>query len=146
MSGKSKRTTIGGRGHDKIISKRQNKMLPLLPLALRELHKQLKAGEIAAIKLVIERCVPPLAPLRPDAPPMKIKFPTKLTAKTLEKLKDNLVKEVFEGRMEAEQADKIIKIVEARYNQTQKAADAKPDWKAIDPMEASRIYMEIMNS
>lgn len=92
------------------------------------------SGDTVALRLCVERLVP-----KPKHEPLGIKFPSKYDKNSMEKLSDEILQAVCDGRVDLDEAERLKKFVAEQANIH---APLKID--AVDQVEAMRQYERIM--
>jgi len=96
-------------------------------------------GDVNALRLCIERLIPKI-----QHEPMDIEFPNELNQRSIRKLKDKILMAVFERKISIDDAEKLIKLIKSQSD----GGSSSTSFPKLpnDPIEAARIYQQIMCS
>ena len=97
------------------------------------------SGDMAAMKLIIERILP-VSKIRQE--PTGIELPSIMNEKNMAKLKNDILLAVINGKMTADEGDKIIKMIDANYGKP--APTATINFSGLSATEAARVYQQLM--
>jgi len=92
------------------------------------------SGDANALRLCIERLIPKI-----QHETTGIELPNKLTPSNISKLKDEILRAAFDGRINLEDAERLKKLIS-----DQPTKNASLSITTSDPIEAAKIYQQIM--
>jgi hypothetical protein len=94
-------------------------------------------GDVNALRLCIERLIPKVQRLTTD-----IEFPTCGNQESIFKLKDTVLRAALDGQISVDDAEKLTKLINNQNGST--LSQIPLNITTNDPIEASRIYQQIM--
>lgn len=98
-----------------------------------------QGGDVAALKLCMDRILP-VPKIKQE--PTGIELPVNMTEKNKAKFKSDLLHAVIDGKMTADEAEKIMKLVDSTYGK--QISTATVNFKGMTSVEAAKVYQEIM--
>jgi hypothetical protein len=96
-------------------------------------------GDVTALRLCIERLIPKIR-----HEPIEIELPTNMNEKNLSKFKSELLLAALEGKMSIDDIEKMIKLIDSIHQKQISLPLALEIPKDISPIEASKIYQQLM--
>lgn len=97
------------------------------------------SGDVTALRLCIERLIPKI-----HREPMGIELPSEINQSNLIKVKDEILRAAVDGCISIDDADKLITLVNDQHGKH--ASSIIMPQLPSDPLEAARVYQQVMMS
>lgn len=108
-----------------------------IPELIEAAIKMAKAGDVQAMRLCIERVIP-----KAQRPAINVTIPKSMTADEAVSIKAEILQSALEGKGSIDDAERLMSMVDSLTKQTNTAINLEIN--TTDPIEASRIYQQIM--
>lgn len=96
------------------------------------------SGDVNALRLCVERLIPKI-----KQGPIGIDLPSDLNESSLQELKEEVIFAVLEGRISADDAEKLNKLISEERGKIASLLNLTSDLPS-DPMQAAKVYQQIM--
>ncbi len=122
-----------------VLSKRAQLVKLLEPRASELIEKMIELaleGDVHALRLCIERLIP-----KSQRDPIMVELPDEINTENAATLKKDILGAVFEGSLAIYDAERLIELIDIH---AKKSASAVLTLGTKDPVEAARVYQQIM--